>query len=206
MQAYHKITNFIMGSVRRVEFAPVINCIVRPNAQNFFNHIATMFFPILWSSCTKENLTATMVSFFTGHPKMWKDVLSQKHCYQAPFKLSQVPGVQTNQDKPIFFKVVAGLYRRHPGWQALKTLLVDDTRYKNQLNSTASMICPPSFDPYDPQQDAYYLTRTLLPWLKGWSMSQEPDEYILRNMLKNDKDMVSRHVSKQWDMWISHKK
>ena len=68
--------NFIMGNMRRAEFAPVINCIVRPDAQNFLNHIATMFFPVLWSSCTEENLTATMVSFFTGHPKMWKDVLS----------------------------------------------------------------------------------------------------------------------------------
>lgn len=194
----HKFT------IRRVvkgEYARGVTCIVRPDAQNFISHCASMFIPVLWSSCTEENLTATMVSFFSAlHPKVWGDILSQQHCRQAPFKLSEVPGVKTSEHKPIFLKVDDDLRRRHPEWQTLKILFVDDTRYKNQLNSMVSMICPPSFDPFDPQQDEYYLTNTLLPWLRGWCATDDPDAYVLKNMLKNDKDMVSSHVMKHWEM------
>ena len=192
---------FLVHRVVKGEYACAITCIVRPDAHKFICRCAKMFIPVLWSSCTQDNLTATMVSCFPAlKTEVWKDILSQQHCRQAGFKLSEVPDVETSEDKPIFFKAQDDLLCRNPEWQTLKILFVDDTRYKNQLNPVVSMICPPSFDPFDPQQDEYYLTNTLLPWLMGWNATDNPDDYVVKNMLKNDKDMVSSHVMKHWEM------
>jgi len=60
------------------------------------------------------------------------------------------------------------------------------------------MICPPPFEPVDQSQDPRYLTQTLLPWLKGWNVADDPDAYVRRNMISNDRDQVSQLVINHW--------
>ena len=115
-----------------------------------------------------------------------------------PFNLTDIAGLEDSQEKPMFAKRVNDLLSLKPEWQGLSVLIVDDTRYKNMLNHDWAMICPPQFEPLDQSQDPHYLTQTLLPWLKGWNMADDPDSYVRRNMISNDRDQVSQLVINHW--------
>ena len=174
-------------------------CIMRPDAYNFVSKCGSMFYLCLWSSCSLTNINVVMKDYFRGlHPKVWKMILSQKQCTKMPFNLIDIVGLEDSQEKPVFAKRVNDLLSLKPEWQGLLVLIVDDTRYKNMLNHDWAMICPPQFEPLDQSQDPHYLTQTLLPWLKGWNMADDPDSYVRRNMISNDKDQVSQLVINHW--------
>ena len=132
------------------------------------------------------------------HPHIWKEQLSQKECVKLPFKLSDVRGLHGVEAKPIFEKRILELLERRPEWIGSSILLVDDTLYKNMLNSDTSMICPPTLEPVDESQNPWYLTKTLLPWLKEWNTAQDPEQYVRMHRISNEKDQVSKHVIRHW--------
>ena len=82
------------------------------------------------------------------------------------------------------------LLARNPLWQESKVLIVDNTRYKNLLNHDTTMICPPTFEHTDANQDTKYLTQTLLSWLKAWNVAADPDAYVADHMITNDNVMA----------------
>lgn len=174
-------------------------CLVRPDLCDFITECASIFNLCIWSSCTNINIDTTLRCFLMGmHPRIWKDQLSQKECVRLPFKLSDVKELQEVKAKPIFVKRLTDLLERRPEWIGSSILLVDDTLYKNMLNSETSMICPPTLEPGDASQDPHYLTNTLLPWLKEWNAAPDPEQYVRMNRISNEKDVVSKHVRRHW--------
>ena len=174
-------------------------CIMRPDAYEFVEKCGSMFYLCLWSSCSLRNINTAMKDCFKGlHPKIWKKILSQAECTKMPFNLTDIRELRDSREKPVFAKGLRDLLSLKPEWQGLSILIVDDTRYKNMLNHDWAMICPPPFEPVDQSQDPRYLTRILLPWLKGWIVADDPDAYVRRNMISNDRDQVSQLVINHW--------
>ena len=174
-------------------------CLVRPDVLDFLSECECIFQLCIWSSCSNTNINFTLRRCLQGmHPRIWKEQFSQKDCVKTPFKFFGVTGPHGVKAKPIFVKQTLKLLERRPEWIGSTILLVDDTLYKNMLNSDTSMICPPTLEPGDKSQDPWYLTKTLLPWLKEWNTAQNPKHYVRIHRISHEKDQVSQYVIRHW--------
>ena len=150
---------------------------------------------LIWSSCKKENARDALFECFGEELLTLRYKLrGQELCKILDYKLSDIPRIprSSSGEKPIFLKVLKDLLiyiERVDG-----TVMIDDTRYKHMYNPLGSCIFPPSFDPEDIEQDPYYLSNTLIPWLENWRLSKQPIQYVLHNMIENPKDTVSAFV------------
>ncbi|KAI5068561.1 hypothetical protein GOP47_0016906, partial [Adiantum capillus-veneris] len=164
-------------------------CIIRPDVLQFLCECADIFHLCIWSNCTNRNMNITLKGFLSGmHPRIWKEQFYQTDCVKLPFRLTDIRELQGGEAKPVFVKGLPELLKRRPDWRGSSILMVDDTRYKNILNSDTTMICPPTFQLDDESQDPRYVTNTLFSWLKGLNYVQDPDQYVRMHMISNEKD------------------
>lgn len=172
-------------------------CVVRPNMLQFLQGCGQLFHTILWSSCTSRNLNAARMTCFPAlNTETFKDFITQDRCREASCTLSDVNGVPSGSEnrKPIFLKFLEDEWHYEPEFTEENTLLVDDTRYKTMPNPWNGCICPTTFDPEDADQDPYFLTLNLLPWLLKCRASPTPRQYVNCNMMYNSKDTLSSIV------------
>ncbi|MCO5584017.1 hypothetical protein L7F22_037936 [Adiantum nelumboides] len=103
-------------------------------------------------------------------------------------------GLFVKQDVNLFFKPLHHVWNKFLEYDSSRTLLVDDSRYKNMRNVWDNCISPPTFDTLDEDQHPDYLTRTLLPWLCRWALTPNSLEYTKANPISNPKDDLSSLV------------
>lgn len=174
----------------------------RRDVQQFVWDLRQIADVMIWSTCTDFNIQRIIE---TCWPDLWKDrsyyfkaLFSQQQCEKWSY-FEEIPHTPIDlRDKPVFFKPLYQVWRQFPKYDEDRTLLVDDTRYKNMRNNWDNCICPPTFDPLNEEQDPYYLTRTLLPWLCRWVLTPNALDYTKANPISNPSDELSRQVFAQF--------
>ncbi|MCO5550354.1 hypothetical protein L7F22_003838 [Adiantum nelumboides] len=147
---------------------------------------------MIWSSCTAANIELILR---TCWPDIWEHrtyyfryLFSDWQCEKWSYFEEIAKAPRGFASKPVFFKSLHHVWNKFPEYDSSRTLLVDDSRYKNMRNVWDNCICPLTFDPLDEDQDPDYLTRTLLPWLCRWALTPNFLEYTKANPISNPKD------------------
>ena len=128
---------------------------------------------------------------------MTTSLVGQELCRTYSCGLQDILGIPKSSynEKPIFLKVLHDLWElRTLDFNTESTILIDDTKYKCMYNPKGCFIFLPSFDVEDTEHNPYYLTKTLLPWLLKWRLSEKPQQYVQWNMIVNHKDTIFAFV------------
>ena len=168
----------------------------RRDVQQFIWDLRQIADVMVWRTCTDFNIQRIIE---TCWPDLWNDrsyyfraLFSQKQCEKWSY-FEEIPNTPIElRDKPVFFKPLCEVWRWLPKYDESRTLLVDDSTYKNMRNNWDNCICPPTFDPMNEEQDPDYLTRTLLPWLCRWVLTPNALNYTKANPISNPRDELSR--------------
>lgn len=170
----------------------------RRDVEQFVWDLRQMADVMIWSTCTAANIE---VILRTCWPDLWKhrtyyfrDLFSDWQCEKWSYFEEIAEAPRNLAGKPLYFKPLCHVWKKFPEYDSSRTLLVDDSRYKNMRNDWDNCICPPTFDPLDENQDPDYLTRTLLPWLCRWALTPNSLEYTKANPINNPKDELSSLV------------
>ncbi|MCO5605578.1 hypothetical protein L7F22_059761 [Adiantum nelumboides] len=164
----------------------------RRDVEQFVWDLRQIVDAMIWSSCIAVNIELILR---TCWPDIWEDrtyyfryLFSNWQCEKWSYFEEIAKAPRDLADKPMFFKPLHHVWNKFLEYDSSRTLLVDDSRYKNMCNVWDKCICPPIFDPLDEDQDLDYFTRTLLPWLCRWALTPNSLEYTKANPISNPKD------------------
>ncbi|MCO5553299.1 hypothetical protein L7F22_006820 [Adiantum nelumboides] len=142
---------------------------------------------MIWITCTTANIELVLR---TCWPDIYyfRDIFSNWQCEKWSY-FEDIVGIPRDlAGKAVFFKPLYHVWNKFSEYDSSRTLLVDDSRYKNMRNVWDNCICPPTFDPLNEDQGPDYLTRTLLAWLCRWALTPNSLDYTKENPISNPKD------------------